>query len=106
MRGKRNSRVRAPQARRDGARALAIEALGYVAADPATLSRFLALTGIDPATIRTAAEAPDFLIGVLDYVAGDERLLLAFAADAQIRPEEIAAAKQALAGTDWERDLP
>jgi hypothetical protein len=95
-----------PQTRRDAARALAVDALGYLAGDPELLSGFLALTGLDPATIRDAAEAPEFLVGVLDYVAGDESLLIAFAAHAEIDPEEIAIAKRVLSGTDWERDPP
>jgi hypothetical protein len=95
-----------PQTRRDAASALAVDALGYLAGDPELLSRFLALTGIDPATIREAAEAPRFLVGVLEYVSGDEDLLIAFAAHAEIDPAEIEFAKQVLAGTDRERDPP
>jgi hypothetical protein len=98
--------IAAPQTRRDAACALAVDALGYLAGDPELLSGFLALTGLDPATIRDAAEAPEFLVGVLDYVAGDERLLIAFAAHAEIDPEEIEIAKQVLSSADWERDLP
>ena len=87
------------------ASALAIAALGYLAGDPELLSRFLALTGIDPDSIRSAADEPGFLAGILDYVAGDERLLLAFATHAGVGTEEIETARQAL-GADWERDMP
>jgi hypothetical protein len=37
---------------------LAIGALGFVAADPEQLSRFLALSGIDPAAIRSWRSPP------------------------------------------------
>jgi hypothetical protein len=85
---------------------LAIGALGFVAADPEQLSRFLALSGIDPAAIRSAAAEPGFLGGVLAYVAGNERTLLAFAAQAGVAPEEVEKARVVLAGVDWEREVP
>ena len=95
-----------PQARQEAAAALAIAALGYLAGDPEHLARFLALTGINPGDIRIAARAPDFLEGVLDYVAGNEALLCAVAAHAGVAPEELDQARQALAGHDWQRDVP
>lgn len=85
---------------------LAIVALSYLAADPEQLSRFIALTGIDPGAIRAAAQEPGFLAGVLDHVCGDERLLVAFAAHAGITPGDVAAARHALGGGPWERDVP
>ena len=91
---------------REAARELAIVALGFIASDTDELSRFLALTGIAPAAIRIAAEEPGFLAGVLAYISGNERTLLAFAAHAGVAPEEIEKAKQLLAGGNWERDLP
>jgi hypothetical protein len=95
-----------PQARQEAAAAMAIAALGYLAGDPEHLERFLALTGISPGDIRTAARAPDFLAGVLDYIAGDETLLRAVAAHAGVAPDELDKARQALAGHDWQRDVP
>jgi hypothetical protein len=85
---------------------LAIGALGFIAGDPEELSRFLALTGIDPGAIRTAAAEPGFLGGVLAYVAGNERTLTTFAAQVGIAPEEVEKARIVLAGADWEREVP
>ncbi|WP_374306563.1 DUF3572 domain-containing protein [Methylocella sp.] len=82
--------------RRERAEALAIEALGYLAGDPEQLERFLSLSGLRPETLRAAAAAPGFLAGVLDFVAGEEALLLAFAADAGRDPAEIGRARAAL----------
>jgi Protein of unknown function (DUF3572) len=90
----------------EAASELAIGALGFVAAAPEELSRFLALTGIEPGAIRTAAAEPGFLGGVLAYVAGNERTLLAFAAQAGVAPGEIEKARIVLAGADWEREVP
>jgi hypothetical protein len=92
--------------RQAAAEELAIAALRFIAAEPERLGRFLALTGIGPASIRDAAREPRFLLGVLDHVAGDERLLLAFAADNGIDPETVMRAQDALAGQQWERDTP
>jgi hypothetical protein len=90
----------------DTARELAIVALAFIASDTDELSRFLALTGIDPGSIRIAAEEPGFLGGVLAYISGNERTLMAFAAHAGVAPEEIEKARRALTGINWERDLP
>ena len=76
-------------ARRHAAEALAVQALGFLAAEPERLGAFLALSGIGPDDIRTAAAEPQFLAGVLEHVAGDERLLLEFAAQAQIKPDAV-----------------
>jgi hypothetical protein len=92
--------------RRDAAHELAIAALGFIASERDELSRFLALTGIDPNAIRAAAEEPGFLSGVLAYITGNERTLLAFAAHAGVAPDEIEKARIILAGADWERDTP
>lgn len=78
--------------------ALAIDALGFLAEDMERLGRFLALTGIDPANLRQAAGSPGFLASVLDYLGQDESLLLAFAADRNLRPEWIATARRTLVG--------
>jgi Protein of unknown function (DUF3572) len=94
------------QGRQDAAMALAIEALGYLAGDPDHLGRFLALTGISPGDIRAAAREPDFLAGVLDYVAGNEALLRSVAAHAGVAPEELDRARHALSGGDSQRDVP
>jgi len=85
---------------------LAIAAFSFIADAPEELSRFLALSGIDPSAIRAAAAEPGFLGGVLAYIAGNERTLLAFAATAGIAPEEVEKARIALAGADWEREVP
>jgi hypothetical protein len=82
---------------RERAEALAISALAFLAAEPERLGAFLALTGIGPESIRAAANEPHFLAGVLDHVASDERLLVAFAANAGIDPVEVSRAQMALA---------
>jgi hypothetical protein len=81
---------------RETAEILAIHALNHLAGDPEALSRFLALAGIGPTTLRQAAADPAFLAGVLDHMLSDEALLTAFAAGQGIRPEAVAEARRAL----------
>ena len=94
-----------PAAAREAAEALAIQALSYIAQDGERLGRFLSMTGIGPGEIRTAAREPQFLIGVLDYLSGDEALLTDFAREAGHDPSTFEAARIALGG-GWERDNP
>jgi hypothetical protein len=83
---------------RDDAERMAIQALGFLAADEERLERFLALSGLDPGGLRAAAAAPGFLAGVLDHVCADEPALLAFAAEARLAPEAVARARALLSG--------
>jgi hypothetical protein len=46
---------------RQTAKALAIQALAFIAEEPERLGSFIAATGIAPERIRDAARAPDFL---------------------------------------------
>jgi|SRR4051812_41316044 hypothetical protein len=94
------------RARREAAERLAVAALTYLASEPEHLGGFLAATGIGPTDIRTAARDPEFLLGVLDHLAGNEGLLVAFATDQNIDPNEIERARGALGGGGWERDVP
>src|SRR5262249_14594512 len=73
--------------RQAAARALAVMAPAFIAADPERLGRFRAMTGIGPDSVRAAAREPQFLAGVLDYLVADEELLRAFAAQSEIDPE-------------------
>jgi hypothetical protein len=82
----------------DSARSIAVSALAFIAADPDRLNRFLNLTGLGPHNLRTAAADPAFMGSVLDYLVGDEELLVAFAADAGLKPEAVARAHTALCG--------
>jgi hypothetical protein len=92
-------------ARREAAETLAVTALSYLASDPEQLGRFLATTGIGPERIREAARDPSFLVGVLDYFASDETLLVAFAREAGFDPSHVERARAALSSA-WDRDTP
>jgi hypothetical protein len=98
--------MKAPSpAAREAAEMLAIQALGFIAAEPERLDAFLAATGLTLDRLRESATEPDFLAGVLEHMLADESLLLAFAESAAIDPAAVARARSALGG-NWERDLP
>jgi uncharacterized protein DUF3572 len=92
--------------RRAAAETLAALALGFIAEEPERLGRFLALSGIGPESVRAAAREPQFLAGVLDHLAADEPLLVAFAAANDVDPETVMRARDALAGPGRERETP
>jgi hypothetical protein len=77
---------------------LALRALGFLASEPERLEPFLAATGLGPATLRSAAAQPGFLLAVLDHLAGSDSLLLEFAGNAGVSPESVIAARDRLAG--------
>lgn len=81
---------------RDDAEALAISSLSFIAEEPENLGRFLAATGLGPETLRDAAGDPSFLCAVLEYLMGDEDLLLVFVERMRMRPTMIAAARLTL----------
>ena len=84
----------------ENAEAVAISALGFVAGDEVLLPRFLAISGISAADIRTAAAEPGFLAGVLDFILAHEPTLVAFAEAGGLDPSAVAKARRALPGGD------
>lgn len=75
---------------------LAIEVLGWLAADEDRLFRFVAASGLEPGTLRESLHDPGFLGAVLDHVMSDEPSLLACAEALDVKPERIASAWQRL----------
>ena len=82
----------------EDAQRLAIAALGFLAGDEERLERFLALSGLGADDLRAAAQEAGFLGGVMDYVASEEPLLLAFANHQACDPASVMQARQILSG--------
>ena len=91
---------------REVAEIVAIQALGFIAGEPERLGLFLAETGIGPETLRKSASDPRFLAHVLDFVLRDDATVNAFAKASELHPTNIAAARQVLGDSKWERDVP
>ena len=66
-----------------------IHGLSFLASDVARLGRFLSLTGIGPREIAAGKDDPQLLASVLEYMLGDEPLLLEFAANNNFPPERV-----------------
>jgi len=77
---------------------MAVAALNFLASDRERFERFLALTGLGPESLRAAARDPNFLVGVIEHVTADESLLLAFAGELALDPQEVERAGRALMG--------
>jgi hypothetical protein len=93
------SRSKLAQVSPEDAEAIAINVLTFIAAEPARLDRFMALSGLTGDSLRAAAAEPGFFAGVLDHLAADEALLLAFAANAGQDPALILRARDRLSPT-------
>ncbi|HYP58117.1 MAG TPA: DUF3572 domain-containing protein [Beijerinckia sp.] len=83
----------------DIAESLAVEALAFLATDRNKLERFLSSSGLSVDNLRAAAATPGFFSAILDHLASDESLLLAFAANAGHDPATIAKARERLSPT-------
>lgn len=83
----------------DPAQDLAIKAFLFLAVDAERARRFAAETGLGRENLRAAAESPDILHGVLDYLAGNESLLLAFTENCGIELADFERAHAALSAT-------
>lgn len=94
--GFRPSPAKPPKLSKAAAESIAIEVLTFLAGNPARLDRFLALSGLGRDNLRATAGEPGFLAAILDHLAADESLLLAFAANSGHAPATIAKARDIL----------
>lgn len=78
------------------AETIAAQALGFIAADPSRLGRFLAESGLGPENVRQAARDPAFLPAVLDFILAHEAELLDFATQLNVDAKYVGAARRAL----------
>jgi Protein of unknown function (DUF3572) len=74
------------------AETIALQGLAFLAEDQARIGRFLAATGFEAGELRARAGTLELNLAVLEHLAGDESLLLVFAASCGVAPESIAPA--------------
>jgi hypothetical protein len=83
----------------DAAERLALQGLTFLASDPQRLGRFLSLTGIGLEELRNWEANHDLQSAVLEHLLADEGMLLVFAAEAGLSPDQVAPAQQLLSGS-------
>lgn len=82
--------------------ATAVAVLGWLANEPEMLSRFLALSGVQPQQLRQAFGDPAFLAGMLEFLMQHEPTLMAFCAATETKPEAVVEAHQRYAGPSFD----
>jgi hypothetical protein len=75
---------------------IAVKALTFLSQDPDLLGRFLALSGMDPATLRDVINEPSFQAAMLDFLMSNDDTVLAFATNHGLTPDDVLKAKMKL----------
>lgn len=78
--------------------ALAIDILNWLAMEPDLLNRFIGISGIDVSQLRTAAQEPHFLQGVIGFLMGHEPTLMRYCEAHNQSPEQVIKAYEQLGG--------
>jgi hypothetical protein len=102
MRDKSTGRDRPGSIGQDVAEAMAIDILVWLSGQPDLMGRFLALTGVEAASIRQAAREPGFLAAVTGFVMAHEPTLLAYCASNDVPADRVAASHHRLSGPPGE----
>ena len=63
--------------------------LDHLAQEPEQLARFMSIAGYDPPALRAALGTKALALGLIDYFAGNEPLMLALCAGNSLRPEDF-----------------
>lgn len=75
---------------------MALEALAWLVGQPAAISRFLTMSGLEAGDLRRSVGDPGLQASVLDYVLANEALLLEFCQSASLKPHLVHAARDQL----------
>ncbi|WP_151717220.1 DUF3572 domain-containing protein [Gemmobacter serpentinus] len=90
--------------RQESAETFALQALGWLLTQDELLPQFLSASGAAPQDLRDLAQDPVFLGAVLDFLLGDDSLVLGLSAALNCPPEQPLQARMALpggAGPHW-----
>ncbi len=80
----------------ENARELALDALLFILHDDQRTAQFLNASGMSPTDLRAHAREDGTLAAVLEYLLGNESLLLIFCSHSRHEPEAVAPALVAL----------
>ena len=81
----------------ENAEILALQGLGWLAGDEDGLQRFLDLSGLDAAAMRSQAGTSDMNVAILDFLLAHEDLLMRFCEADGLSPKELHLARHRLA---------
>jgi hypothetical protein len=84
----------------DRAATIALQGIAHIVNDEHLLDAFTSYTGVDPQAFKAALADEGFLAAVLGFLLDEESRVLAFAAAADLNPEEVQRAWQILSGED------
>ena len=88
----------------EAAEVLALKALEWVISNDDLRGIFLGASGLSVDDLKAFAQAPENLLGVLDFIVMDDNWVLEFSSWATIDPLDVMAAREALPGgaqTHW-----
>jgi hypothetical protein len=80
------------------AETVALQALGWLAANEDLLPAFMGASGVSEGDLRARAADPDFLGAVLDFITMDDAWVVAFCDSAGLAYTDPQVARQALPG--------
>jgi len=80
----------------EDAEIVALGALTFLADSPPDLARFVLHSGLDPAQVSQRARERDFLAGVVDFLLGDDELLLRFCESESLEPRTVHLVRECL----------
>ena len=86
--------------KKDSAQIIALQALGWLAADSDRFAAFLSVTGASLGELRARAGDPLFLAAVLDFLLQEDAWVLDFSAANGLPPASLQSARAALPGGD------
>jgi hypothetical protein len=80
------------------AETIALDGLGWLAGQDNAIQRFLDQSGIDATSLREAAGSREMGVAVLDFLLGDDDMLLQFCESASVAPKQMHLARHILSG--------
>lgn len=83
---------------RSNAETLALKALGHLAADEESFTRFLRISGLQLDDLRSRAGEPELLAAVVDFILSDDKLCESFLTAEELEAHELHSARRALPG--------
>jgi hypothetical protein len=86
-----------PRMSKETAQTVALKGLAFLAEDDDRVERLFALSGLDADALRAQADEPETLAAILDFLLGDEGLLIRFCEASGLDPKSIHLASHVLA---------